>query len=161
MVIETDIRQDILEWLDAAFAESNNLSEAAVKVAERIVKEGHSEAFVREFGPELLTFSWRHRNAANRRDAASPGERRVDLGTVRESILESLYKVGDEWVRLGDCDQAMCRGAQKWFQKQAEGNMREAFMFSKLADGLKGAKTVRAVFNNEQVRGFLQDFRME
>jgi hypothetical protein len=34
-------------------------------------------------------------------------------------------------------------------------------MFSKLADGLKGDKTVRAVFSEEQVHGFLAEFKLE
>jgi len=161
MVVETDLRTDILEWLDGAFGETSDLATAATQVAERVVREGHADAFVRELGPEVLAFWWRHGNATQRRSAASPGQRRVDVEAVRESMLESLYNIGGDWVRLGDCDSAMCRTAQKWFAKQAEGNMREAFMFSKLADGLKGSKTVRAVFDDDQVRGFLQAFRME
>jgi len=159
---ETDLRADILEWMDAAFGETSDLATAAARVADRVVKEGHADAFVRELGPEVLTYWWRHGNQASRRTAASPGERRVDVEAVRESLLEQLYKIGDEWVRRGDCNKAMCRQAQKFFHGQAEGNMREAYTWSKLADGLKGDdQLVRAVFSDEQIRGFLAGFRLE
>jgi hypothetical protein len=161
MVAEAELKLDVLEWLDSAFTESGDLSTAAIMVADRIVKEHLSDAFVREFGPEVLAFWWRKGNRNERDMAMRPGMRRVDVEAVRESPLEQLEKIGDRWVRVGDCNQEMCRELQRWYHRQGIGNLRKAYMFSKLADRLQGDKIVRETFSDDDLRNFLAEFRME
>lgn len=158
---KVDLKQEILGWVDEQLSMGDSLDDAAGTVAARIVREGHAEAAISEFGTMMVRDFWRQHNRNERRSAALPGERRVDAEALRESMLESLYKIGDEWVRLGDCDASACREAQRWFAKQAEGSLREAYMFGKLADTLKKGQVVRSRFDDEQLRGLLQSFRLE
>jgi hypothetical protein len=157
-----DLKNDILERLEDRLAAGESLDDAVAAVHGAIINEGQSERFVREFGPQAIRDLWRCVNRQSRGQAMSAGARRHDPGALveEESLFDAIYKIGDDWVRLGDCTKGMCEDAAGFFKGQAYGNMREAYMFTHLAAKLRGQQTVRTRFSEDGVRAILQEFKL-
>jgi hypothetical protein len=158
----TDFKNDILERLEDRLAAGESLDDVVVAVHTAIINEGQSERFVREFGIGAIRDLWRCANRQARGQAFSFGARRHDPGVMiqEDSLFNAIYKIGDEWVRLGECTKAMCEEAVGFFKGQAYGNMREAHMFTQLAAKLRGKQTVRSHFTEDGVRAILQEFKL-
>jgi len=159
----SDYRNEILERLEDRLAEGESLDNAVAAVYGLVISNGESECFVREFGAQAIRDLWRCANRQSRGQILSIGTRRHDLSsmTEEETLLDALYKIGDDWVCLGDCTKPMCEGAAGFFKRQAYGNMREAFMFERLAAKLKGAQIVRTRFSEDQIMAILEEFKLE
>jgi hypothetical protein len=157
-----DLRADILERLEAHLERGESLDAAVAAVHRQIIDQGESDLFVREFGLQTIRDLWRYSNRQSRGQAFAAGTRRHDPSRLAEddSLFEVIYKIGDDWVRLGDCTRAMCESGAALFRAQAAGNMREAWLFSHLAAKLRGAQTVRSRFTEEAVRAILQGFKL-
>ena len=168
MVIQDkELRQDLLGWMDEALWQHETIQAAAAAVVDRVIAEGALETFVREFGPGAVEALWWENNRKQREAAmapGTPGPRKMQVESLKQqaSALEVLYPLGDgRAFRLGDMGIEECRLLQRRFHKSAEGHLREAYMFSKLADGLKKGQLVREKFTGDQVRGLLAAFRLE
>ena len=157
------IREQVVDWVTEEMESGATLTDAAGHVVSRVIKERKGATFLMECGTVAVMDIWRADNAQQRHAAQRPGVRRVALGALQDkgSILESLHSVGDDWVRVGDMDRAMCREVQASFNKQAEGNLQQAQFFSRIADKLKDGQTVREVFTDDQLLSFVQEVRVE
>ncbi len=62
-----------------------------------------------------------HNPVAAERSQAPRGARRVDveLLSTRSALLESLFEVAGQWVRLGDLDRRQCRLLQRQYAAAA------------------------------------------
>ena len=163
MVIElaVDLKNDILERLEGRLAAGESLDEAVLVVHGAIISEGLSERFVKEFGAQAIRDLWRCTNRQVRSQVL--GIRRHDPAIMAEgeSLFDAIYKIGDDWVRLGDCTKSLCEEAARFFRGQAYGNMREAYMMTQLAAKLRGEQTVRSRFTEDAVRTILEGFKLE
>ncbi|HUV73843.1 MAG TPA: hypothetical protein VMW79_06015 [Anaerolineae bacterium] len=165
MVIELaiDLKDDILKRLEGRLAAGESLDEAVLVVHGAITSEGLSERFVKEFGAQAIRDLWRYSNRQARSQAFSIGDRRHDPAIMAEgeSLFDAIYKIGDDWIRLGECTKGMCKEAASFFRGQAYGNMREAYMMTQLAAKLRGEQTVRSHFTEDDVRTILEGFKLE
>jgi hypothetical protein len=133
-------------------------------VFDDIVNERLLEALVALHGADLVGRIWRTWNMANRpaailRTLARPVQpspvvrpARQPLGPppppvhdlaplLERPLLNGLWKLGDEWVRLGDMDNGTCHKVFEQYRKAALGKEHYAQFFRALEAGLgDGAK---------------------
>ena len=159
---ETSIKGLIVDWMGQEMEGGGELPEAAKKVLSRITSTGQSAVFIEQLGLLVIQDIWREHNRQERL-AAREGQRRIDPASMNEehSLLDALHKVGDRYVRMGDMDAKMCRETQRFYSKQAMGNLKEAHMFSRVADNLGAGETVSSKFTDDQLRSLREEFVVE
>lgn len=150
---EVSLQQRIIEWVEEQIGMGDEHSDAFEVTAERIVCEGFSEDFVREFSKSVVRDLYQSRNRQHRK-AALEGHRRVDIEQLQsdESLLDTIWYVDGEAVRLGDFTKGICQKAQGEFSKKARAIIQDVNFLDRLNHGLKGKATVRSAFTDDQLR---------
>ncbi len=164
MVTETrSMRADIAEKVEVGIQGGATLEVAAQKALDRVLRNGDYKALLQECGLRWIQDIWRDVNIHSRIEARGNGEARHNTALLNRdgSLLETLHKVGDRYIRLGDMDKRMCREVQGWHSKLAESALRQSHFFSRIADSLKNNQTVASKFSDDQLRSLLTEFKVE
>ena len=158
---ETTLRQLIVEWVDGALGKGAEHPEAFGVAAEQIVKEGHSDAFVREFAATTVRDVYQTRMGQHRR-ATLAGKRRVNIEELQgeDSLMDTLWNVGGQTVRLGDFDKVTCQAAKGEFAVKARGLIQDVNFLEQIHQKLKLDQTVSAVFTDDQLRSLWESSRV-
>lgn len=168
---DTDIKDVICEWVQERIDSGDSESDAARYVLHRLRAEGLMDRVVDRFGPRMIADVWHGYSVAPARDtmwrvargpkpaAPESGARRVDLSLLRDeaSVMEALYQVDGEWVRLGDMVKHQCRTLADRYSQLTENSQRKADFFDQLATKLPKDKSVRVAFSEAQVRAMLEE----
>jgi hypothetical protein len=90
---------------------------------------------------------------------APPGTRRVDVEQLASAaaLLESLFEVDGNWIRLGDLDRRRCRVLQLEYEAVADDARARAVAFGRLTAGLVDGQTVRERWTPEQLEDLVGD----
>jgi hypothetical protein len=83
----------------------------------------------------------------------------VDVAQLasRHALLQSLFRVGGRWVRLGDLDKQQCRTLQLEYEAAADDARLKAIVFAQLGDGLDEGQTVRQRWTAKQLKHLVGD----
>jgi hypothetical protein len=140
---------------------------AAEQAVRDLCREGHEQALIADVLPALLFKRWEQAEApgasvasrdARGHQALERGhKRRVDLDALKRSgsLMESLFLVGDTWLRIGDMGAAACRRAAGEQKRTALEHARYARFFHAVAERVPAGSTVRAeLFESELTRLF-------
>jgi hypothetical protein len=158
---ETTLRQLIIEWTDEALGKGGEHNEAFAVAAERIVKEGHSDTFVREFAVTTVREVYQDRIRKDRK-AALTGQRRHDPELLKgdDSLMDTLWHVGGQTIRLGDFDKVTCQAAKGEFAVKARGLIQDVNFLEQIQQKLKLDQTVTTVFTDDQLRSLWESSRV-
>ena len=158
---ETTLRQSIVQWVDERIGKGDEQAVAFEGVAERIVREGHTDSFVADFAPGVVRDVYQSR-IRSQRHAALNGRRRVDTDALKsdDSLMDTQWYVDGQIVRLGDFDKAKCQKAGAEFASQARGLLQDVNFLDRIRQNLKGKKTVSAVFTDDQLRSIWDTSRV-
>lgn len=173
-------RADIISAVQARIEEGAEPNAAFSQVFEDLDARGQLEALARLHGVNLVGDIWRKWNLENRPAAvqgrvAKPvmpvrmtpvlldDEQRAPASTrfnrpvhstegMRErSMLDALYKINGEWVRLGGMDNAACERMFKQYREAAKADEHNARYFKAMAAKLPDGKIVQDVFTDEML----------
>ena len=160
-VEEPTLREQIVEWLEAERRNGTSLRDAARAVVDRLIRKKQAAAFLEAFGVSVIVDLFQEAKRHHRIAAlSSPGERRVNVDALKggDSIMDTItYWIEGAEVSLGDMDKAKALAAKEDFEKQAEGNMRQAVFLGRVADGLRGRQTVRARYTVDELRALFSE----
>ena len=158
---ETTLRRLIVEWVDEQLGMGDDHGDAFQVAAERIKREGHSEAFVEEFATTVVREVYQARSRQQRHSALS-GKRRVDVEALQgdDSLMDTIWYVDGRAVRLGDFNKALCQTAKGEFATKARGLIQDVNFLDQLQNKLKGGKTISAVFTDDQLRSMWESSRV-
>jgi hypothetical protein len=108
----------------------------------------------------VVGVAWESTAAVGDEDrATAPGTRLVDLEqlTTSAALLESLFHVDGNWIRLGDLDRRRCRVLQLEYEAMANAARTRALAFGLLVAGLDEGQTVRSRWTVEQLEDLVGD----
>lgn len=170
---EFDIKDVVCEWVQDRIDGGESEMEASRYALNRLRAEGLMDRVLDRFGDRLVADIWHRFNVSHPRaamwhvargrpsanPAPEPGARRVDLSLLRDesSVLEALYQVDGEWVRLGDMVKHQCRTLADRYIQLTENSQRKADFFDQLATKLPKDKSVRVAYSEAQVRAMLEE----
>ena len=125
------------------------LKDACQSVLEEVIADDAGLTLLKAIGPQSLAYLWRLRQHGDRQTAPQ-GKRRVDgaLLKVPDALLDCLFEVGGQWLRLGDMMGVDCRRLGKSYEKLAESNARKSNFFNILADTLEPEQIVSGKYTN-------------
>lgn len=173
-------RADIISAVQARIEEGAEPNAAFAQVFEDIAARGQLEALARLHGVNLVGEIWRKWNLENRpaavqRTVTKPvvplrvtpvlldDEQRAPVSTrfsrpvhstegmPERSMLDALYKINGEWVRLGGMDSATCERMFKQYREAAKADEHNARYFKAMAAKLTDGQVVQDVFTDEML----------
>ena len=158
---EVTLRQRIVEWVEGRIGNGDEQAVAFEGVAEQIVREGHADAFIADFAPSVVREIYQTR-VRNQRHAALGGKRRVDVDLLKdgESIMDTIWYMDGQPVRLGSLTKTTCQKVKGEFASKARGLLQDVSFLDQIQQKLTGKKTVSAVFNDEQLRSIWESSRV-
>ena len=158
---EVSLQQRIIGWVEEQIGMGDEHKDAFEVTPERIVREDFSEDFVRQFSKTVVRELYQSRNRQHRR-AALDGQRRVDNEQLQsdESLLDTIWYVDGEAVRLGDFNKSVCSKAKAELSKHARAVIQNVNFVDRLDQGLKGKATVGSTFTNDQLRALWESSRV-
>lgn len=85
--------------------------------------------------------------------AVGPGPRRVDVEQLatETALLECLYQVDGEWIRLGDLNRRQCSALELEYETAAGEARAKARLFSRLGARLREGEIVRKLWTVAQI----------
>ena len=158
---EATLRQLIVQWVEEQLGMGGDQADAFQVTAERIVREGHSDAFVEEFAKTAVREVWQSRVRLQRK-AALNGSRRVDIEELKstDALMDVPYYVDGKPIRLGDLNRTTCQKAKVPFVKEARGVIRNVNFLDRISQNLKADQTVGSAFTEDQLRSLWEASRV-
>ncbi len=148
--------------MEEELAANEDLATCERNVLGRVKAAGLGEVLLDTYGPKLIDELWRERDghASDNHEpeqvnhVPTPGIRRVDVEQLatRAALLESLFYVDGNWIRLGDLDRRQCGALQRKYESVADAVRAKALAFAKLVDGLDEGQTVRQRWTAKQLK---------
>lgn len=172
-------RESITACVEGYISSGEQPNDAFRKVFEDLDLTGRLIDLARLLGPHLVGEIWRSRNSALRpanvgfefrrpstptTDMSDVPQRRVPVTTVAspspvlpiptlaaKALVDGLYKIGGQWVRLGDMNKALCHAAFKQYRASAMSDEHNARYFRALEEALGEGEVVGQRFDDEKL----------
>lgn len=170
-------RENVSIWVQTLVDRGVQPDEAFRQVYERLEHAGQLEDLARIHGATLVGMIWRPWNSALRPanvgfefrqitpdsspSPAQPRQRSVTATApppvlpmptlAARSLLDVMYKVGSEWVRLGDMNKVFCHAVFKQYRASALSDEHNARYFRALEEALGDGEVVGQKFDDEKL----------
>lgn len=164
-------RAAVVERVEAYIQDDETPNRAFALVYDEIVDAGDLEALATLHGVNLVGDIWRkwnleHRPAAIARRTAVPVSPRFITGTVRptqpsgrvhdpeiirESLLDSRYRIDGDYYRFGEMNKALCLKLAQQYRKAAVEDEHKSRHIRAVAEALGEGETVEQKFTEDQL----------